>query len=83
MSFNHNPEWTPLIKYPNQNKMKCPYCGKVASNVNEVMDNLYNVTYYSARHIPPRLIFTCDNIKCEHCDEDYDFILSVVIKAKG
>jgi len=81
MSYNPEPDWTSEIVYPNKQDMKCPSCGVVAGNADEVMHYLYEGDYYNPRHIDDELIFTCDNPECEHCDEDYKYIVSVVITA--
>lgn len=67
---------------PDKERMYCPYCGKVAGNVDEVMSIMKYGNYYTPRHIPNKLIFTCDNVECPKCDEDYIFTLSMVVTAQ-
>ena len=83
MGYNPVPDWTEDIEYPAPHIYKCPVCGHVPNpkHVDEILDNLYNVGYYYPRHIPPKLVFTCDNEDCPHCDEDFEYALSVTISA--
>ena len=82
MSYEYDPEWTNTIQYPDNSTFKCPTCGAVAFNVNEVTGCLREMDYYAPRHIPPTLVFTCGNPDCPQCDEDFEYELSVVISAK-
>jgi uncharacterized Zn-finger protein len=82
MGYNSEPKWTNDIVLPNRGEMYCPYCGKVAGNADEVMSIMEHGDYYSPRHIPEKLVFTCDNVECPHCDEDYIFTLSLVVTAQ-
>ena len=82
MSYEYDPEWTRDIQYPDLTTFVCPVCGCVPFNVNEVTSCLREMDYYSARHIPPNLTFTCGNPKCPSCDEDFEYTLSVVITAR-
>lgn len=81
MSYDESPEWTKNIVYPKIEDMKCPTCGVVGDNADQVMGYLYDGDYYAPRHISDTLIFTCDNPDCPNCDEDYEYSLSVVITA--
>jgi len=87
MSYNGDPEWTKNIALPNRDGMKCPTCGVVAGNVDEVMSDLRESSYYHPRHIPPTLVFTCDNPACPDCDKDYTArlyaVVSVISIVKG
>lgn len=79
MSYNGDPEWTKNIYLPGREVMKCPTCGKVSGNVDEVMNVIKECEYYHPRHIPPTLVFTCDNPECPDCDKDYTARLSAVV----
>jgi hypothetical protein len=79
MSFNGDPKWTKNITLPDRGTMRCPTCGHVAANADEVMKILSESSYYWPRHIPPKLIFTCSNSECPHCDEDYSVGLAVQV----
>ena len=81
MSYDPSPKWTDRIEYPSV-EMTCPACGKVPLDTSEVMDCLKETTYYVARHIPPKLTFTCDNPDCPSCDKNFKYALSVVISAQ-
>ena len=81
MSFEFQPAWTTEIAYPDKQSFICPTCGMVAFNIDDVTECLYDVTTYEVRHIPPVLIFTCDNPDCADCDKDFEYSLSVKIKA--
>lgn len=82
MSYKHDPEWTLDIQYPDLTTFVCPVCGIVAFNVTEVTSCLRETDYYSARHIPPKFVFTCGNPECANCDEDFEYTLSVAITAR-
>lgn len=82
MSYNGDPKWTEQIVLPLKEDMKCPTCGVVAFNVDDVMECLFEVGYYKPRHIPPKLIFTCGNPNCPDCDLDFYAELSVSVVAK-
>ena len=82
MSYKDDPEWTRDIQYPDLTTFVCPICGVVAFNAYEVMSCLREMDYYSARHIPPKLVFTCGNPECPNCDENFEYTLSVVITAR-
>jgi ribosomal protein S27AE len=69
MSYNDDPDWAE-ITLPN---ITCPECGEVSGNHDEVVAITRYSDYDNARHIPPELIFTCDNPKCPRCDEDFKF----------
>lgn len=60
---------------------RCPECGQTAPNITETTDVLRNVTYYTARHIPPDLIFTCANPECPYCDRAFYVPLSLTVTA--
>jgi hypothetical protein len=79
MSYDGDPEWTKNIVLPNRDGMKCPTCSVVAGNVDEVMSDLAEPSYYHPRHIPPTLVFTCDNPECPDCDKNYTVRLSAVV----
>lgn len=80
MSFNPTPEWTNDITLPIEDDIRCPACCVVAFNAETVLRPLRSVTYYQARHVPPKLVATCSNIECERCDEDFEILLSVEVK---
>lgn len=79
MSYDHAPRWTQNIILPRKYDIRCPGCGLTAFNAEEIMDVLKGNTYYVARHFPPALIATCDNIECDLCDEDFAVELKVVV----
>jgi len=81
MSFDPDPKWTTDVILPQAELFACPDCGRVATNADDVMECLLSPTYYEARHIPEKLIFTCDNPACPRCDEVFTFSLSVVVSA--
>jgi hypothetical protein len=83
MSYNPDPTWTNNIVLPSIELMRCPTCGHVASNAKTVMDILCRPDYYSPRHIPPYLIFTCANPDCPNCDNDFLVELCVVVYING
>lgn len=78
MSFNIEPEWAPLDTSAIEN-IACPHCQEKFGNYEEVTEVLFNNTYYTARHIPKKLIFTCFNPDCTHVDEDFIINLKTVI----
>ena len=82
MSYNSEPEWTKNITFPPFDELTCPYCGEVPNNAEEIVNVMKEGSYYSPRHIPKKLVFTCDNPECPKCDEDYTFVLSVVVRAE-
>jgi len=79
MSYNDDPEWTKNIVFKDKNKIVCQTCGMVCGNTDSVMEILFKNSYYEPRHIPPTLIFTCSNPKCQDCDKDFEYNLSIVI----
>lgn len=81
MSFNSEPEWTKKVTLPQKEEMPCPTCKKVSGNADQVITEMIIASYYNARHIPPTLIFTCDNEDCPDCDEDFEYELSLVVTA--
>ncbi len=83
MSYNPDPTWTQNLVLPSIELMRCPTCGRVAGNAQRVMETLTRPDYYTPRHIPPYLIFTCDTIDCPNCDNDYLVELGVIVYING
>jgi hypothetical protein len=81
MGYNQYPKWTKEIVLPDKHQMTCPNCGQVAGNVDEIFREHLEGGYYSARHIPPTLTFTCFNPLCPKPDMDFSFRLSVIVTA--
>lgn len=79
MSYDGDPEWTKNITFPSSDEMRCPTCGVVAGNADEVMNDIREDSYYHPRHIPPTLVFTCNNPECPDCDKDYTAELAAVV----
>ncbi len=75
MTCNPTPTWTDDIKLPTANDLRCPTCGEVAVNADEVLGDLQADSYYNPRHIPPFLTPTCGNPKCADCDGDFRVLL--------
>ena len=83
MSCNGNPEWTKDKVMPALDECKCPTCSHLPEGADEIFDILLFPSYYEARHIPPHLIFTCDNPECANVDDDYYVVLSMTVTAKA
>jgi hypothetical protein len=79
MSYNPDPNWTEFFSVPDKSNFTCPHCNKVAGNTDRVMECLFRGDYYTPRHIPSELIFTCDNPDCPNCDEDFTYFLFVAV----
>jgi len=83
MSFDPMPEWTLSVLFPERGKFACPACNKspTPKHFAAVTTALFFCGAYQARHIPPTLIFTCDNPDCPRCDKDFEYSLSVAVTA--
>lgn len=79
MSYDPAPRWTQNIIIPSKYEIRCPECGQVAFNAEEIMECLTGHGAYEAQHVPPALIATCGNIECPRCDEDFATYLKVVV----
>jgi hypothetical protein len=79
MSYDHAPRWTQNIILPSKYQIRCPECGHIDPNADELLEVLKGHTAYKAQHIPPAIIGTCDNIECERCDEDFAVPLKVAV----
>lgn len=78
MSYNPDPHWAIIPDLI----VVCPHCKVKPFNYNEVTSVMYEGSYYSPRHIPPSLTFTCGNEECTHCDDDFTVNLEVIINIK-
>lgn len=82
MSYNENPEWTKQITYPSKDVLICPYCKQPLFKSAKAIKEAFSPNeYYEPMNIPPTITFNCANIKCEHCDDEITFTLSVLITA--
>jgi hypothetical protein len=82
MSYDNDPDWTNDIVYPDISLFKCLHCGKVSDYATASLQILYpGGTSYKARSVPDKLVFTCSNVDCAYCDEDYTYSLSLIIIA--
>lgn len=81
MSYNYDPVWTDDIVLPDVNTFVCPACGALPDNLGDVLSRITGNSYYHPRHFPSTLVFTCNNVNCIKCDEDFAFKLHVVVTA--
>ena len=80
MSFNAQPAWCE-VETPDDSwaDVKCPTCNKdYSKKAKELLAETIKSTYYEACHIPPSIIVTCDNEKCDDCDNGIIVFLKTV-----
>ena len=81
MSLNTEPDWAPIeVSEQLRESCKCPVCGKSYFNfIKNELEEYRTGKIYELPHIPNEIIVTCDNEKCEACDEDFEVKLRVLI----
>jgi hypothetical protein len=75
-----NPDWANIDTTEIDNVAVCTYCQEPFANYDSVMEKIHNNTYYTVRHIPKTITFTCFNLDCEHVDEDSTLTLKAIIQ---
>lgn len=83
MSFNVNPNWASIDTTAIDAVSVCPYCQETFAHYKSIVENIYSNTYYTVRHIPKTITFTCHNPDCEHVDEDFEFTLKAIVQVIG
>lgn len=80
MSFNVDPDWAIVDTSAIENAAICSFCQEPFANYNSVMKKIHTNTYYTVRHVPKTITFTCFNPHCEHVDEDSTFTLRAIVQ---
>jgi DNA-directed RNA polymerase subunit RPC12/RpoP len=83
MSYDNDPEWCEII-IKNKDILECYYCGWKPTEDDimgdeGILENIFDYTYYEARHIPPEIWVVCRNEECPHCEDSSKFLLKTTI----
>jgi hypothetical protein len=83
MSFNENPEWAKVELVDVYEKAVCPHCKQPGMDIDEAVEDIFNLSYYKPRHITPYIVFQCNNEGCSHYEEDFQLPLVVRVFVQG